>query len=429
MLKTQCRPVRMFVDMLIDQEYTRAMKIRKAYKFRLKPNKDQLKQLDCFAGHCRFLWNKVLNLNLDRLQKKQPIMWYFEADFWSKIWKSSNEYSFLKEVPAHCLQQKLKDLDKAFRDAFDKTQPLKRLPAWKKRGQHDSFRFPQPAQIQLDNRRVKLPKLGWIGFYKSNEIKGELKNVTVSKHSGHWYVSFQVESEESLHSIRTTSAVGIDVGIKQFAMLSNGMIIKPISSFKQWEKRLAKAQRKLAKKEKFSNNWKKQKEKIKKIHSKISRVRHDYLHKISTQLCNSHAMIVVEDLKLKNMTRSAKGKMNAPGTHVKAKSGLNKSILDQGFGEFRRQLEYKLGWRNGLFLKINPQYTSQRCSHCSYVDKDNRTSQEKFLCQQCGNEENADFNAAKNILAAGHAVLACGEVGLPTSMKQEPLRTCEIVAA
>ena len=113
------------------------MKIRKAYKFRLKPSTVQQKQLERFAGHCRFLWNKVLRLNLDRLQRKQPLMWYFEADFWIKIWKSSVEYAFLKEVPAHCLQQKLKDLDKAFKDAFDKTQPLKRIPIWKERGKDD----------------------------------------------------------------------------------------------------------------------------------------------------------------------------------------------------------------------------------------------------------------------------------------------------
>jgi len=103
------------------------MKIRKAYKFCLKPNQQQTKQMHTFAGHCRFVWNKVLALNLFRLEHKQPLLWYLEADYWTKLWKASDEYGFLKELPAHCLQQKLKDLDKAFRDAFDKKQPLTRI--------------------------------------------------------------------------------------------------------------------------------------------------------------------------------------------------------------------------------------------------------------------------------------------------------------
>ena len=109
------------------------MKILKAYKFRLKPTAAQEQQLICYARHCRFLWNKVLYLNLERLKNKQPLIWYNEADFWSKCWKVSEEYGFLKEAPAHCLQQKLKDLFKAFQDAFDKSQPIKKLPKFKTR--------------------------------------------------------------------------------------------------------------------------------------------------------------------------------------------------------------------------------------------------------------------------------------------------------
>ena len=111
-------------------------------------------------------------MNLERLENKQKLIGYREADYFSKLWKQSNEYSFLKEVPAHCLQQKLKDLDKAFKEAFDKKQPLKRIPIFKKRGLNDSFRFPEPKHIQIENRRIKMPKLGWMGFYKSQPIEG-----------------------------------------------------------------------------------------------------------------------------------------------------------------------------------------------------------------------------------------------------------------
>ena len=405
------------------------MKIRKAYKFRLKPSTLQQQQFENYAGACRFLWNKVLYLNLDRLKKKQRLIWYHEADFWSKVWKRSKEYGFLKEAPAHCLQQKLKDLNKAFKDAFDKKQPLKRLPRVKKRGLHDSFRFPEPKQIEIHNRRIKLPKLGWIGFFKSQSIPGTISNATVSREGGHWFVSIQVELElpDPVHP--ANSSMGIDVGVRRFAALSNGNGIAAVHAFKQSEKYLASAQRKLSRKQKFSMNWKKQKARIQKIHRKIAHIRRDFLHKVSTQLSKSHAMIVVEALKIMNMSKSARGTKDKPGRNVNAKSGLNKSILDQGWGEFKRQLAYKLSWLGGIFLTVNPQYTSQQCHACGHREKANRKSQAEFECLACGHQDDADVNAAKNILAAGYAVLACGESGLPHSKKQEPLGIGDLVPA
>ncbi len=405
------------------------MKIRKAYKFRLKPTIEQAQQMESFAGHCRFIWNKVLALSLTRLENKQGIIWFHEADFWSKIWKSSDEYAFLKEVPAQCIQQKLRDLNKAFKDGFDKKQPLKRIPTTRKRGIHDSFRFPEPKQFQIDNRRIKLPKLGWVKFFKSQEIMGEPKNITISKQGRHWYVSIQVEMEIQLKQNPSISAIGIDLGIAQFAAQSDGLYIEGPNALKDHKNKLAKAQRSLSRKKRFSNNWKKQKTKIGVLHTRIAHIRKDFLHKTSTHLCKSHAMIVVEDLKITNMSKSAKGTVEEPGKSVKAKSGLNRAILDQGWGEFRRQLEYKMDWAGGVFVKVPPQNTSITCSICEHKDKSSRIAQEKFCCVECGHTENADLNAAKNILAAGHAELACGENALAISMKQEPLETGNQVPA
>lgn len=405
------------------------MQIKKAYKFRLKPSKTQCQQLQEIAGCCRFVWNKIYYLNQERLANKQGIIWYEESDFWSKLWKASDEYSFLKVAPAQCLQQKLMDLAKAYKDGFDKSQPLKRLPKPKRRYYHNSFRFPQPSQVEINNRRIKLPKLGWIGFSKSRDIEGELRNVTVSQDSGHWYISVQVEQTLPAVIHPSKSCIGLDLGIKKFAALSTLELIESPHAYKVLEKKLAKAQRKLAKKQRFSQNWKKQKAKIQKLHSKIAHVRRDFQHKLSTLLSKSHAMIVVEDLKISNMSKSAKGTLDDPGRNVKAKSGLNKSILDQGWGEFLRQLNYKLGWLGGFLLKVAPQYTSQRCHRCGHTERSNRPKQEIFCCQACGFEMNADINAARNILAAGHVVLACGESGLPFSMKQEPLGIGNLVPA
>jgi putative transposase len=368
-------------------------------------------------------------MNLERLENKQKLIWYHEADYFSKLWKHSNEYGFLKDAPAHCLQQKLKDLDKAFKDAFDKKQPLKRTPNFKRRGLNDSFRFPEPKHIQIENRRIKLPKLGWMGFHKSQSIDGTIKNATVTRCAGKWYISIQVEQEVNQQSHRAKGAIGVDLGVKKFAACSNGRYFDSANAFKKLQTKLAKDQRRLAKKKKYSENWKNQKRKIQKVHSKICNIRRDFQQKLSTHLSKNHAMIVTESLKISNMSKSASGTTEKPGKNVRAKSGLNRAILDQGWSEFKRQLKYKLEWLGGVYVEVNPSYTSQKCSSCANIDKKSRISQSKFCCISCGHTENADLNAAKNILAAGHVVLACGEDALAASMKQEPLNMGDLVSA
>jgi putative transposase len=180
-----------------------------------------------------------------------------------------------------------------------------------------------------------------------------------------------------------------------------------LTVLKQTKKKLAKLQRQLSRKIKFSANWQKQKRKIQRLHSDIANIRRDYLHKTTTKISKNHAMIVIEDLKVSNLSKSAKGTSEQQGKNVRAKSGLNRSILDQGWYEMRRQLEYKQIWRGGQMLAVPPAYTSQRCACCGHTAKKNRQSQSKFECLECGYTANADVNGARNILAAGHAVLAC----------------------
>ena len=384
------------------------MIIRKAFKFRLKTNYKTENELAKIAGASRFLWNKSLILNLERLRNKQKIMWYHELDFWAKLWKRSEEYGFLKDCPAQVLQQKLMDLDKAFRDAFDKKQPNKKIPRLKKKFIDDGFRYPQ--HFKVNNNQVYLPNVGWLSFFKSREIIGTPKNISISRHAGKWYVSIQTEYEveQSIHP--STKIVGIDLGVARFATLSDKTFYKPKNSFKKLQRKLKLAQRKRDRKVKFSNNWKKQNQRINKIHTKIANVRKDYLHWVSTRISKNHAMIVMEDLKVKNMSASAKGDIENPGRNVKAKSGLNKAILDQGWSEFKRQLEYKQAWRGGQLILVNPRHTSQTCSNCGQVCADSRRSQSEFKCVACGYEIHADFNGALNVLRAGHAQLACGDI-------------------
>lgn len=372
------------------------------------------------AGCCRWVWNQVWRMNQQRLENHQPLVWYQEAAFWLRLWKQSEEYGFLRQAHSQPLQQALKDLDRAYRDGFDKNQPLKRLPRKKRKYQHASFRYPQG--VKLDNRRIYLPKLGWVGFFKSREIAGKVRNATVSYRAGHWYVSIQVEQElpEPVHPSR--SDVGIDLGVANFAALSNGITYDPRNAYRQHEKRLARAQRALSRKVKFSANWQRQKRKIQRLHHKIACCRSDFLHKTSTTISENQAVVFVEDLNVRNMSRSAAGTLDAPGRNVRAKAGLNRSILDQGWGEFVRQLEYKLQWKGGWLVKVPAHHTSQACSACGHTSPENRKTQAVFHCTACGHAEHADINAARNIRARGHRVLACGgraQSGSP--VKQEPV--------
>ena len=161
---------------------------------------------------------------------------------------------------------------------------------------------------------------------------------------------------------------------------------------------------------------------IQKLHKKIRDIRRDFQHKTSTNICKNHAMVVIEDLNVKAMSKSAQGTIECPGTKVKAKSVLNKAILDQGWYEFRRQLEYKSAWRGGVLIAVSPRNTSKTCAACGIVDAENRTSQENFLCVGCGHREHADLNASYNILAAGRAVIGLWRDSDGNSVKQEPIR-------
>ena len=322
-------------------------------------------------------------------------------------------------MPCHPSQHALKDLERAYKNFFAKRASF---PRFKRKGCGDSFRYPDSKQFKLDegNARLFLPKLGWIRYRKSRDVLGELRNMTISESCGKWFVSIQTKREVEQPLPTSTTCVGIDVGIARFATLSNEEYIAPLNSFKKQSQRLAHAQRRMSRKVKFSNNWRKAKFCVQKIHRKIANVRKDFLHKTTTVISKNHALICIEELQVKNISRSSKGTKEEPGKRVKQKSGLNRAILDQGWGEFRRQLTYKVSWKGGLLVAVPPHGTSQRCPRCEHVSKDNRQTQAKFLCVECRYENNADVVGAINILERGHRFLACGELALGLSVKQEP---------
>lgn len=416
MLYTQCRPCLIVLESFIGQGILPTMKILKAYRFRLRRNAAKEKKMARQAGCSRFVWNEALARQKERLGNKERLFSYVEIANQLPGWKK--KWPFLASVHSQPLQQKLKHLDRALKDAFNPKQP-KKFPRFKKRGRNDSFTYPQGFKIDEKNSRVCLPKIGWVRYRSSRTVEGKPKNLTVSLRGKHWYVSIQTEMEIGEPKHPSVTEIGIDMGVAKFATLSSGETLAPLNSFRKHETSLAKSQKKLSRKKKYSKNWRKQKVEVSRIHIRVADARKDFLHKASTTISKNQAVVYLEDLKVSNMSASAKGTEEEPGRNVKAKAGLNKSILDQGWFEFRRQLEYKQKWRGGEVVVVEPRYTSQTCSACGNVDRASRQSQELFECVRCGYEENADINAAKNILRAGRARMACGS-NSNGSRKQEP---------
>ena len=234
--------------------------------------------------------------------------------------------------------------------------------------------------------------------------------LSVSRTGKHWFVSVccEVGIDRATPQAKT---VGIDMGIKKLCAMSDGTVVENLDLFDRYRRKLAKLQRRLAKKKKFSINFYKIKAKITALHIKIANARRDYIHKETTKIAKNHGLVVLEDLRVKAMSKSARGTVENPGRMVKQKSGLNRVILDASWGEFRQQLEYKVDWAGGIVVAVDPKNTSRKCPVCGYTAKENRRTQADFLCVNCGHADDADVNAAINILRAGHARLACGEIG------------------
>ena len=376
------------------------MLLRKAFKFEIMPNGEQSRKIKQFCGCCRFVFNWALAWQNEQYQQDNN-----QKFSYSKIanllpqWKK--ELIWLKECHSQVLQQSLKDLENAFKNFF---QQRSDFPKFKKKGVKESFRFPQGCKLEQQNSRIWLPKIGWVRYRNSREVIGEIKNVTVSQKCGRFFVSIQTEFEYEIPTHKG-GEIGIDMGVARFATLSNGEFFEPLNAFKTYKGKLAKLQRQLKNKVKFSQNWQKLKAKIAKLHHKIANCRKDFLHQTSSKISKNHAMIYIEDLQVSNMSKSAKGTAEAPGKNVAAKSGLNQAILDQSWFEFRRQLDYKTQWQGGFLVAVPAQNTSRTCPCCGHVAKENRQTQANFECVECGYTENADVVGAMNVLARGRAIV------------------------
>ena len=371
--------------------------------FELKPKIRTISRLRRFLGCSRFVWNEVLAMNELRHDRGEKLLTYKMSCEYLVHLKA--EYPWLSDVHSQPLQQTLKDLARAY-DNFFNPKLRARPPAFKKPGRHIGIRFPQG--FKTTNNAVYLPKIGWIGYRTSRTILGTPKSVTVYEKAGRWFVSILTEREVEMPQHPSQSVVGIDLGVAIFAALSDGQKIGGPNAFARFSRSVAHLQRELSRRTKFGKNWTKTKTKISKLHVRISNVRNDALHKLSTTISKNHAVVFIEDLRIGNMTRSARGTVEQPGKKVAQKRGLNRVILDQGWGTFGSMLDYKLAWNGGMLVRVDPTNTSRTCPECGHVAAENRKTQDRFVCVNCGLTENADVNAAINIRERGLTLIQGG---------------------
>jgi putative transposase len=373
------------------------MLMRKAYKFRIYPDATQEELFRRTVGCCRLVYNLCLAQKTLERERSRPRK-LSQFDQIKELTALKAEYAFLREVPHHPLVQTVMDLHKAFTNFFEGRA---RSPTFRRKGQNDSFRYPDPKQIKIEDDRIFLPKAGWTKWMKHRPIVGTVKNATVSVVAGDWFVSIQVEHEVALVPVNRGSAIGIDLGGVQPIVQSDGTILDMPRITKEERKRLATAQRTLARRTKGSRNRVKARLRVARLQAKFARRRKDALHKATTTIVKNHGVVVIEDLKVRQMTKTGRGTLEAPGTLVQKRANQNRSLLDVSPRMIRTMLEYKAPWYGSRIIVVDPAETSQCCNACGTVDAESRISRSRFVCTNCGSVFDADVNAAKNILKLG----------------------------
>ena len=385
----------------------------------LRPTGAQERLMLEYAGCKRFVWNRALSIEQARYrrgEKKQ--LGKYEMMKQLTMWRNNPDphSNFLKDAPVHALQCVLYELYDSYQRFFRGEQA--HPPQFKKRSKAKvSFTESDPASFEIDegNKRVRLPKLGWVKCRFSQHIEGKPNSVTVKWNGVRWVLSVQCKVEITDPKHPSNTIVAGDFGVVRRVTFSDGVVVPPVDVL--WEEsRKAFYQRQLKNRRKFSQNWKKVVRKISKLDSRIANVRKDATQKFTTEYSKSHAVIVLGNLNIKSMSASAAGTTEKPGKKVKQKSGLNRAILRQGWGELGRQLEYKQLWRGGLVEYQSEAYSSQDCPKCSHRSPLNRKTQDRFECMSpdCDFKANADDVAAHNQLAKfissdkGVALLASG---------------------
>lgn len=377
------------------------MNVKRAYRFRFKPTPEQDLILARTFGCARFAYNYMLRLRTDAWMQRQERVGYHETSAALTALKKTPEHAWLNEVSSVPVQQALRHLQTAFTNFFAKRA---RYPQYKRKDGPQSAEYTTSA-FKWDGKSLKLAKMDEplaIRWSRTIPKAAKVTTVTVSLDAaGRYFVSLLCDDTVAAKPA-VDGKIGIDLGLTHFAILSTGEKVAAPNTFRKNEAKLAKLQRRLAKKQKGSNRRLKAKLKVARLHAKIADSRRDFLHKLSTRLINENQVIAVESLSVSNMQKN---------------HSLAKSIADASWSEFLRQLEYKAKWYGRELVGIDRWYpSSKRCSDCGYTMPKMPLNVRQWTCPECGSIHDRDVNAARNVLAAGLAVSAHGEAVSPVSL-------------
>ena len=380
--------------------------IHKSYKFRINPSSSQKELLEKHFGCNRFVFNYFLNHKKNvYLENKTNLNYYDLAKLLTEL-KLKEDYVWLKDVNSQSLQSSIRNLDSAYNRFFKK---IASFPKFKSKTDKQSFQIPQNLIVENDELFIPKFKKG-IKMIVHRKIKGKILFGTVSKTpTGKYFVSLTCETEHEEYP-KTNVSIGIDTGIKNLAILSDGTVYDNIRSLKKSITKLKYEQRQLSKKIKGSGCRKKQKTKLAVFHEKVTNKRKDYLHKVSTEIVKNHDIICIEDLAVKNMIKNHK---------------LAQALADVSLGSFYEMLEYKALWNGKTIVKIDRFFPSSKmCSNCNWIKQDLSLKDREWSCESCGVKHDRDLNASKNILLQGLNDLS--GLGINSDIKQKQVESLSL---
>ena len=365
----------------------------KSYKYRIYPDKQQQELIHKTFGCCRFVYNQALSYRKEIYESQKESMSKLDCNnYVNHVLK--NEYEWLKEVDKFALTNSVYNMDSAYQKFFKEHAGYPKFKSKKdNKKSYTTNSTNNNIEVSFENNKIKLPKLKWIKAKLHRRFVGKIKSASVSqKPSGKYFVSILIETEH-IPMKKSDKIIGIDLGIKDLLITSDGERFDNIRVTKKYENKLAKEQRKMSHKVKGSQNWDKQRIKVARIHEKIHNTRIDNLHKISHKLINENQVIVSEDLAVSNMVKN---------------HNLAKSIADCGWYELTRILAYKAEWNGCVYIKIDRYVpSSQTCNICGYINKNTKDlSVREWACPECRTLHDRDINAAINILNEGIKILS-----------------------